>query len=277
MKITELEGKTRLNNGVEMPYLGLGVYQINDHNEVVNAVLHALEIGYRLIDTASIYGNEKSVGEAIKTSALLRDEVFITSKLWTTDMGYDNTFNALKNTLKRLQTEYVDLYLIHWPVDQEYIDSWWAMEDLYRQGLARAIGVSNFTQHHLETIMDNSKIKPMVNQVEFHPYLRQQPLLDFCQKENIQLQSWSPLMKGKVTEIAEIKKIAEKYNKTPVQVVLRWNLQKGIATIPKSSKKERITSNAHVFDFELTEEDMATIDGLDRNHRIGPDPENFDF
>jgi diketogulonate reductase-like aldo/keto reductase len=277
MSITDIKGTVTLNNGIEMPYLGLGVFEINEGAETIETVKFALECGYRHIDTASIYLNENSVGEAIRSSNLARNEVFVTTKVWNTYQGYQETLDAFNKSLDRLKFDYIDLYLIHWPVHGKYIDTWRAMEELYSKKLIKAIGVSNFLEHHLENLIKNTTISPMVNQVEFHPYLIQPELLKLCEKKKIQFEAWSPLMKGKVVDIPLIIKIGQKYKKDPVQVVLRWNLQKNIVTIPKSAQKDRIKSNADIFDFELTQEDMLKIDSLNKNHRIGADPDNIDF
>ncbi|MEA1786664.1 aldo/keto reductase [Arenibacter sp. GZD96] len=275
--ISDVKGTFTLHNGVQMPYFGLGVYLSKDGQEVVNAVRWALEAGYRHVDTAAIYKNEEGVGQGIRESAVPRENIFVVSKVWNTDQGYENTLKAFEASLERLQLDYLDLYLIHWPTKGKYKETWKALEHLYAQKRIRAIGVSNFMQHHLEDLMDSAKITPMVNQMEFHPYLVQQNLIDFCQKHQIQYEAWSPLMQGNIFKVPEIKALAVKYQKNEVQVVLRWDLQKGIVTIPKSAQKERIISNADIFDFELTAEDVSLLEGLDRGQRFGPDPDNFDF
>jgi len=272
--ITDIQGTFKLNNGINMPYLGLGVFQ---SERVTNAVIHAIETGYRHIDTAAIYNNEVEVGEAIRQSGIDRSEIFLVSKVWNTDQGYNSTFKAYENSLNRLKVDYLDLYLIHWPVKNKFIETWTALEELYKKGKIRAIGVSNFLKHHLDELLPNSSIIPMVNQMEFHPYLVQQDLIDFCAKKGIQYEAWSPLMKGKIIDIELLKNIALKYSKTTAQVVLRWEIQKGVITIPKSSNPNRIVENADLFDFELSTEDMRLIDRLDRNYRVGPDPNNFAF
>ncbi len=275
--ITDLKGSFRLHNGVEMPYFGLGVYLSKDGKEVVNAVKWALDEGYRHIDTASIYKNEEGVGQGIKESGVDRKDIFVVSKVWNSDQGYESTIKAYESSLKRLNLDYLDLYLVHWPVNGKYKETWRAMEYLYKHKGVRAIGVSNFMQHHLEDLMTSSKIVPMVNQMEFHPYLVQQELIDFCNKNTIQYEAWSPLMQGHIFEMDIMKDLAAKYNKTIAQIVLRWDLQKGVITIPKSAKRDRIIANADIFDFELVAEDVKKLDQLDRGKRFGPDPNNFDF
>ncbi|GAA4279288.1 aldo/keto reductase [Aquimarina mytili] len=275
--ITDIQGTFKLHNGVHMPYLGLGVYLANNDDEVVDAIHWALETGYRHIDTASIYKNEQGVGKAIQTSIINREDIFVVSKVWNADQGYETTLKAFESSLQRLQLEYLDLYLIHWPVQGKYKETWRALEKLYHEKKIKAIGVSNFMQHHLEDLMSTSEIIPMVNQMEFHPYLVQQDLIDFCRQHHIQYEAWSPMMQGKIFELSILDDLAKKYNKTVAQIVLRWNLQKGVITIPKSVKKERIISNADLFDFNISDEDINYIDALDKNHRNGPDPDNFNF
>ncbi|PRZ00885.1 aldo/keto reductase [Marinilabilia salmonicolor] len=274
MRITDLKGTVELANGTRMPYLGLGVFQ-TPNNEIKNAVHAALDFGYRHIDTAAFYENEDGLGEAIKSHSISRKEIFITSKVWNTDQGYDETIRAFGESLKKLQTDYLDLYLVHWPIKGKYTDTWRALETLYEEGRIRAIGVSNFLQHHLEDVMATGKIVPMVNQMEFHPHLVQQDLIDFCKKHSIQYEAWSPLMQGGIFEIDLLKDLSEKYSKSIAQIVLRWDLQKGVVTIPKSVKKNRIEENASIFDFEISEEDMKKIDALDCNERIGPHPDKI--
>ncbi|MFC4221657.1 aldo/keto reductase [Flagellimonas marina] len=276
-KITDLQGTFELHNGVQMPYFGLGVYLSKDGNEVIHAVKDALNHGYRHIDTAAIYNNEEGVGTGIRESNVDRKDVFLVSKVWNTDQGYDSTLKAFDASLNRLGTDYLDLYLVHWPKEGLYKDTWRALEKLYKEKRIRAIGVSNFLRHHLEDLLTSAEIVPMVNQMEFHPYLVQQGLLDFCAEKGIQYEAWSPLMQGNIFDLDVMKDLAAKYNKTIAQIVLRWDLQKGVVTIPKSSKKNRIIANADLFDFELSEEDVQLLDGLDRGKRFGPDPDNFDF
>ncbi len=272
-----LNDSTVLHNGVEMPWLGLGVYKAEEGAEVINAVKTAIRHGYRSIDTASFYQNEEGVGQAIRECGVSREELFITTKVWNSEQGYENTLKSFDTSIQKLGLEYIDLYLIHWPVAGKYKDSWKALEKLYKEGRVRAIGVSNFQIHHLEDLMSDAEIKPMVNQVEYHPSLTQKELHAFCKQENIQLEAWSPLKKGLLQEDPTIVEIANKHQKTPAQIIIRWDLQNEVVTIPKSVKEHRIIENAEVFDFELSADDMNKIDGLNKNERTGADPDHFDF
>ncbi|MEP2057192.1 MAG: aldo/keto reductase [Maribacter litoralis] len=276
-KITDIKGSFELRNGVQMPYLGLGTYQSDNDQEVVNAIKSAIKIGYRHIDTAAVYKNEEGVGKGIRESGIDRSELFLVSKVWNDDQGYDETLKAFDESLARLGVDYLDLYLIHWPVSGKYKETWKALEYLYAQEKIKAIGVSNFLQHHLEDLLKDCEIVPMVNQMEFHPYLVQQELIDYCNVNGIQYESWSPFMQGKVFELDICDDLAKKYNKSVAQIILRWNLQKGVVAIPKSVHENRIASNADIFDFELTDEDIAFLDGLETGERTGPDPDNFNF
>ena len=277
MEITDLQGCVKLHNSVEMPYFGLGVFKTNEGSEIEDSVKWALEAGYRHIDTAAIYKNERGVGNAVKASGIPRNELFITTKAWNENQRQGTVLKGFEESLDMLQTDYVDLYLIHWPVIGEFTETWKVMEEIYRSGRARAIGVSNFLQHHLEEIYKICEIKPMVNQVECHPYLVQQDLIDFCAAHQIIYEAWSPIMRGAVNDIPLFKELSKKYQKSPVQIVLRWDLQKGIVTIPKSVHKERIVSNTDIFDFEIEKEDILRIDALDRNERFGSHPDTFTF
>lgn len=269
-----IKARFKLNNDVEMPVLGLGVWQI-PQGQTRRAVKHAFDVGYRLIDTAALYGNEHEVGEALNASRLLREEAFITTKLWNTDHGYENALKALDKSLARLGLKSVDLYLIHWPEGDRRIETWKALEKMLSEGKASAIGVSNFTIGHLEELISSSDVVPAVNQVEFHPYLFQEELLDFCQKNRIQLEAYSPLGHGRLLGDPNLRVIAERYNKTVAQVIIRWGLQHEVVMIPKSSKRERITENAEVFDFELAPKDMISIDSLGNSLRTVWDPTNI--
>ena len=279
--IKNIQDTTTLHNGVKMPWFGIGVFKVEEGPELVNAVKSAIKHGYRSIDTAAIYENEEGVGQAIregiKEASIPREELFITSKVWNSDLGYESTIAAYETSLKKLDLEYLDLYLIHWPVEGKYKEAWRALETLYKEGRVKAIGVSNFQVHHLEDLMNDAEIKPMVNQVEYHPRLTQKEIQAFCQDHGIQLEAWSPLMQGQLLDNLVLQEIANKYNKTIAQVILRWDLQNGVVTIPKSTKEHRIVENSTIFDFELTKEEMQRINELNQNHRVGPDPDNFDF
>ncbi|MFU2014078.1 aldo/keto reductase [Peribacillus butanolivorans] len=279
--VKNLQDTTTLHNGVKMPWFGLGVFKVEEGPELVNAVKVAIKHGYRSIDTAAIYGNEEGVGqgirEGLKEAGISREDLFVTSKVWNADLGYESTIAAYETSLKKLGLEYLDLYLIHWPVEGKYKEAWKALETLYKEGKVKAIGVSNFQIHHLEDVIKDAEVKPMVNQVECHPRLTQKEVQAFCKEQGIQLEAWSPLMQGELLDNEVLQEIATKYGKSVAQVILRWDLQNGIVTIPKSTKEHRIVENSSVFDFELTEEDMNRISELNQNHRVGPDPDNFDF
>ncbi|MBM7551204.1 diketogulonate reductase-like aldo/keto reductase [Thalassobacillus pellis] len=274
-----LTSTAKLHNDVEMPRLGLGVYKMEDGKEVVEAVKSAIELGYRHIDTASFYGNEEGVGKAIKESDIPREDLFITTKVWNDEQGYENTLEAFDRSLNKLGLDYIDLYLIHWPVPGKFTDTWKALEKLYKDGKVKAIGVSNFLPHHLEELMKDAEITPMVNQIELHPELHQQQTREFCAANGIQVEAWSPLAKGKYFDAPVLKELAEKYEKTPAQIILRWDFQNDIVAIPKSTNKDRQQQNADIFDFELTEEEIKRIDelNLDEKGRTGPHPDEFDY
>ncbi|MGM0899644.1 MAG: aldo/keto reductase [Bacillota bacterium] len=275
--LKNLQSTTTLHNGVKMPWLGLGVFKVEDGEEVVASVKAALEAGYRSIDTAAIYGNEVGVGKAIAESNIPREELFITTKLWNSNQGYESTLAAFDESMEKLGLDYLDLYLIHWPVPAQgkYVETWKALEKLYKDGRVRAIGVSNFKIHHLEEVLANCEVKPMVNQVEYHPRFNQSELHEFCKKNEIHLEAWSPLMQGGLLDEPTLVEIANKYNKSTAQVIIRWDLQTGVVTIPKSTKPHRIAENADVFDFELTTEDMDKINALNQNQRMFADPDEF--
>ncbi|QNK36134.1 glyoxal/methylglyoxal reductase [Bacillus subtilis] len=274
---TSLKDTVKLHNGVEMPWFGLGVFKVENGNEATESVKAAIKNGYRSIDTAAIYKNEEGVGIGIKESGVAREELFITSKVWNEDQGYETTLAAFEKSLERLQLDYLDLYLIHWPGKDKYKDTWRALEKLYKDGKIRAIGVSNFQVHHLEELLKDAEIKPMVNQVEFHPRLTQKELRDYCKAQGIQLEAWSPLMQGQLLDNKVLTQIAEKHNKSVAQVILRWDLQHEVVTIPKSIKEHRIIENADIFDFELSQEDMDKIDALNKDERVGPNPDELLF
>ena len=273
--VKSLKDTTTLHNGVEMPWFGLGVFKVQEGSEVIDSVKAAIKNGYRSIDTAAVYQNEEGVGQGIRESGVSREELFITSKVWNSDQGYESALQAYETSLNKLGLDYLDLYLIHWPGKNKFKDTWKALEKLYKDGRVRAIGVSNFKVHHLEELLKDAEIKPMVNQVEYHPHLTQKDLLAFCQKEGIQLEAWSPLKQGKLLNDPNLSDIARKYGKSVAQVILRWDLQSKVVTIPKSIKEQRIIENADIFDFDLSTEDMARIDSLNKDERVGPDPDNF--
>lgn len=260
-----------------MPRLGLGVFRSQAGGPLESAVRVALDLGYRLFDTASIYGNEKGLGDALRQGKVPREELFIVSKLWNTDQGYESTLKAFENSLNKLRLDYLDLYLIHWPVKGLFYESWRALEKLYSEGLIRSIGVSNFHIHHIEDLKKQSKIVPALNQIEFHPGLNQPELLEYCNSNGIVVQAWSPLMKGKLQENLLLRDLAGKYHVSCYQLVLKWILQKGVSAIPKSIHPERIRENAALFHFHISDEDIRRIDNLNENKRIGPDPDNFSF
>nr|AAA57350.1 reductase [Leishmania major] len=274
-----------LSNGVKMPQFGLGVWQSPAGEVTENAVNWALCAGYRHIDTAAIYKNEESVGAGLRASGVPREDVFITTKLWNTEQGYESTLAAFEESRQKLGVDYIDLYLIHWPRGKDilskegkkYLDSWRAFEQLYKEKKVRAIGVSNFHIHHLEDVLAMCTVTPMVNQVELHPLNNQADLRAFCDAKQIKVEAWSPLGQGKLLSNPILSAIGAKYNKTAAQVILRWNIQKNLITIPKSVHRERIEENADIFDFELGAEDVMSIDALNTNSRYGPDPDEAQF
>lgn len=268
-----------LANGVTIPQVGLGVFRMDD-DQVLDSVKWAIESGYRHIDTASFYDNEEAVGKAIKASGIDRKYLFITTKVWNNIRGYDETIAQFNNSLQKLGLDYLDLYLIHWPA-AGFEENWRAMEDLYKAGKIRAIGVSNFKAHHIEQLMKTATIAPMVDQIETHPYLQETDLHEYLQEKHIVHESWSPLGAGlnKVVDNPVIKELAEKYGKSPAQIILRWHIQRGEVIIPKSTHESRIKENIDLFDyhFDLTAEDMAKIATLDSDQRVGADPDDKEF
>ena len=273
----DLSSRVKLNNGVQMPWLGLGVFQSVPGQETEQAVRWALEIGYRHVDTAAVYNNEEDVGRALKASGLPHEEVFVTTKLWNSDQGYESTLKAFDLSRKKLGLDVVDLYLIHWPVKGKSAETWRALEKLYAEGKVRAIGVSNFLVHHLEELAQTSSLTPAVNQVEFHPFLVQKDLLAYEARIGIRHEAWAPLTRTRGFTNPVITSLAAKYRRTPAQIILRWDLQMGVVTIPKSVHRERIEENSQVFDFELEAADVDRLTALDKGERIGPDPDTFDF
>ncbi|WP_347861647.1 aldo/keto reductase [Salimicrobium sp. PL1-032A] len=268
-----------LHKNVKMPQLGFGVWQV-ETEDAEPAVAKALETGYRSIDTAAIYGNERQVGHAIANSGIPREDLFITTKVWNADQGYENTMKAFEESLSKLGLDYVDLYLIHWPTPEydEYVETYKAMEQLQKDGKVRAIGVCNFDIEHLERLMEECDVKPAINQVECHPYLAQKDLKEFCDKNGILMEAWSPLMQGgEVLKDPVVQQIAKHRGKTGAQVIIRWHLQNDRVVIPKSITPERIEENFDVFDFELTADDMEKLNGLDSGTRKGPRPSEMNI
>lgn len=261
--------------GVHMPRLGLGTYKTAPGREIEDAVAEALHLGYRSIDTASLYGNEEGIGRAIAASDVPRDEVFVTSKVWNDEQGYEGTLAAFGRSAERLGLDYLDLYLVHWPLPRHLEDTWQAMEELHATGRARAIGVCNHLEHHLRSLLEIAVTPPVVNQIEFHPRLQQPALQALCREHGIAIEAWAPLMRGGVFDIPEISRVASEHGVTEAQVAVRWVLQKGYVVIPKSVHAERIAHNADVYGFELSAADMAAIDALDTGERVGRHPDSF--
>ncbi|MBC2365494.1 aldo/keto reductase [Listeria booriae] len=274
LKVTDTK---KFHNGQEIPLIGLGVWKMRDEKEAIEAIQVAIESGYRAIDTAKVYENEEYVGQAIRETGIAREALTITSKLWNADHGYDETLRAFDTTLKKLQLDYLDLYLIHWPV-LAYKDSWRAMERLYNEGLIKSIGVSNFHQHHLENLFTTANEKPVIDQIEIHPLLSQKPLKAYLESQDIVHEAWSPLAQGgELLTNQTLQRIADKYNITIPQVILRWHLNNGSVIIPKSVTPERIRANIDLFDFDLAASDMADIDALNKDERKGSDPDSEEF
>ncbi len=278
--MNSLNDTFKLNNGVKIPCIGFGTWQTPDGDTAVESVRYALEAGYRHIDTAAMYKNEKSVGQAVAESGVPREKLFITSKLWNADQGYDKALRAFDQSMSRL--DYLDLYLIHWPAignqgTERNKDTWSAFEKLYKEKRIRAIGVSNFKPHHLEALMTGTEINPMVNQIEFHPGQMQQETLDFCQKHHIQVEGWSPLGTGRMLKNEKLTEMASHYGKSVAQLCIRWALQNSVLPLPKSVTPERIQENSQVFDFEICKEDMRVINALPYFGGSGLDPDKRDF
>ncbi|WP_204179885.1 MULTISPECIES: aldo/keto reductase [unclassified Staphylococcus] len=268
-------------NGNEMPIIGLGTFRVENNDQCKDAVKHAIENGYRHIDTAMIYDNEEMVGqgiaEGLSSTGLDRSDLFVTSKLWLDDYGRSNVAEAYETSLSKLGLDYLDLYLMHWPGLDEalMIDTWQGMEDLYKNDKVKNIGVSNFNAEHLEALLAQVSIKPVINQVEFHPYLTQSELRRYLEVQNIHVESWSPLMNAQILEDDIVKSVASEINKTPAQVIIRWNIEHGVVVIPKSVTPSRIEENLNVFDFELTKEHIERLDSLNEDKRIGPNPSEY--
>jgi len=272
-----LDSTVLLHDDVAIPQLGFGVFRVDDGGDVAAAVTAALDAGYRHIDTAAIYRNEDGVGRAIAASDIDRSDIFVTTKLWNSDQGYDSALAAVDASLAKLGLDYVDLYLVHWPKPEHMRDTWRAMEEIKASGKTRAIGVSNFLPEHLDQLREHAVVDPSINQIEFHPHLQSPSLVDYCDENGIVVQAWSPLKAGQIIDDAQLTTIADSHGVTVAQVVLRWLIQRGIVAIPKSVTPSRIASNAELYGFELSDAEMATINDMDRNDRVGPDPANFDF
>lgn len=275
IELQSLEDRVEIAPGVMMPRLGIGTFRSAGGHEVEHEVAYALRMGYRGIDTASMYGNEEGVGRAISRSNIPREDLFIATKVWNDEQGYDATLSACERSLRRLSLDHVDLYLIHWPIADLTRETWRAMEKLLADGFTRSIGVCNFLVPNLEDLLSFASTPPAVDQVEHHPRLQQPDLRDFCRSRDITMQAWAPIMRGAVAQIPEIVAIAHAHGKSPAQVSIRWILQHGVTTIPKSIHETRIAENADVFDFELSDDEMAVIDGLDRGNRLGRHPDSF--
>lgn len=267
--------KLSFHDGKTIPQLGLGVYKIED-DQAATVVRSAIELGYRLIDTASMYGNEEGVGRGIKHSGIPRKDLFVTTKFWMDDLGFNRTKTALRNSLDKLQLDYVDCYMIHWPAPQRglYTESWSAMEELHDEGLVRSIGVSNFHPYHLENLFSMAREYPVINQIEIHPWLTQDQPIAFNESHNIRSQAWSPLARGQLLDEPTLVGLAAKYGKSVAQLVIRWHIQRGYGVIPKSTNPERIASNAGVFNFHIESSDMESISKLNKNYRTGVDPDD---
>jgi diketogulonate reductase-like aldo/keto reductase len=272
--IVSLQDRVPLAGGTTMPRLGLGTYRARSGAEVEREVAFGLtEVGYRGLDTAAVYANEESVGRAARASGVPREDLFVATKVWNDDQGFETTLAAFDRSLELLGMDYVDLYLVHWPDPRRMEPTWRAMEEIHASGRARAIGVCNFLIHHLEALFAVAEVPPAVDQVEHHPLLAQPALREFCRATGVVMQAWAPVIRGRAFEIPELVAIGEAHGKTAAQVSIRWILQHGVTTIPKSVHDDRIRENADVFDFELSDGEMARIDELDRHERIGPDPD----
>ena len=275
-------GNVALNNGLKMPLVGYGVFRVPEGDDLAEAVKTAIAKGYRSIDTAQVYRNEESVGRgiraAIEEGLVTREELFITSKVWNDGLSYEETLAAYDSSLEKIGLDYLDLYLVHWPgIDQNYIEVYKALEKIYQDGRVRSIGVSNFHVHHLESLLKETTVVPVINQIEFHPHLIQEEVRAYCKDKGIQVEAWSPLMNGSLLEEALIQELASKYGKTPAQIVLRYDVQHDVVTIPKTMTPARMTENLAVFDFTLTEQEMTQLDAMNDGLRCGPDPEKFNF
>lgn len=272
--MTPLNKKISLSNSVSIEQLGFGTFKIVDQQEANNAILTALNDGYRSFDTAQLYNNEKILGEAFANSGVARQDLFLTTKVSNLNQGYELTLKSVEQSLKDLQTDYLDLFLVHWPLKNYFFDTWKALEKIYETKMARAIGVCNFHQSHFELLKTKANIKPMINQIEIHPYLVQKELIEYLNKEQIAIEAWSPLARGRVVDEPLLINIGKKYQKSASQVTLRWHVQKDLIVIPKSVNPKRIAENRQIFDFELTADEMLQIDSLNENFRTGPNPDD---
>ena len=272
----QMNSLIELNNQKTIPCLGLGVYEMTLGTKTVETITYALQKGYRHLDTASLYNNESEVGEAVRASGLRREDVFVTTKLWNSDHGYDSALKAFEKSLNLMKFDYVDLYLIHWPVPQRRLESWRAFEKLYNEGSCKAIGVSNYMVQHIDELMKQAKVVPAVNQIELHPfnYTQRKPVVEHCQKHSICIECYSPLTKGKRLKDAGLVECAKRYGRSTAQLLIRWGLQKGFVTIPKSAHSSRILENANVFDFSISEDDMNVLEMLNENYSCTLDPTN---
>jgi len=268
--------KAELNNGTKIPYLGFGTYNLLPDETAKRAVMDAFEAGYRHIDTASVYGTEKGVGEAINSMGIPRNELFITTKVWNDEQGYDSTFKAFDRSLNRLKCDYIDLYLIHWPVSSKRNETWRALKELVKNKSCKAIGVSNYNIKHLNELLSLSEIVPAVNQVEFNPFLYQKELYDFCRQYSIQIVAYTPIVRNRKSNNILLQELSKKYNKTPAQLMIRWCLQHKLPVIPRSSNRQRIIENADVFDFEISDEDMQRMNGLNEGYRTSANPDEYE-
>jgi diketogulonate reductase-like aldo/keto reductase len=270
----DITSTIRFSNGVAIPRFGLGVYLLGRGDSAVKIIQHAFEVGYRHVDTAAFYGNEESVGQAVRESGLPREAIFVTTKLWNSDHGYDQALRAFDESLRKLGLDYLDLYLIHWPVHRKRLDSWRALETILAEGRCRAIGVSNYMVQHLEELRQHSDTVPVINQIELHPYNYGyfKETVDYCRANNIVVEAYSPLTKGRKLNDPRLLAIAQKYTKSAAQLLIRWGLQQGFVVIPKSANRDRIRENAQVFDFEISDDDMATLEGFNENQTVTWDP-----
>jgi diketogulonate reductase-like aldo/keto reductase len=272
-----LDTTVALHGNVNIPLLGFGTYKIKNGEDIEQAVGAALDLGYRHIDTAMLYRNEDGVGRAVAASGIDRSEIFVTTKVWNSDQGYEPTLAAIDASLERLGMDYVDLYLVHWPKPDHTVETWRAMEESQASGKTRAIGVSNFLTHHLDVLLESANVVPSINEIQFHPHLQSPDLVEYCDERGIVIEAWGPLKRGLIMDDAELSAIAGARSVTVPQVVLRWMLQRGVVAIPKSVTRSRIAENADLYGFELSADEMATINAMDRDDRVGSHPDHIDF